>query len=176
MVVPHELHPFFQVSKREQHQPLQVQAALLLLLLLLVLTGASHAQCRLLLQVNHKMIEGMSSRLQVLRQSYAQEEEQKIIFGDRKKWMDVEAEEAKFDRADVTRDVTYKDSAVKGKLVLWEQWRGILVRGNPKTLVLTRLNPCSVRQKSTWSWCNPQGGLDPIGPEASYRSQSHFAH
>ena len=84
MVVPHELHPLFQVSKGKQHQPLQVQAALLFLLL----TGASHAQCRLLLQVNHKMIEGMSSRLQVLLQSYVQEEEQKIIFGDGKSgWM-----------------------------------------------------------------------------------------
>ena len=167
MVVPHELHPLFQVSKGKQHQPLQVQAALFLLLL----TGASHAQCRLLLQVNHRMIEGMSSRLQVLRQSYVQEEEQKIIFGDGKKWMDVEADEATFDRADVTRDVTYKDSVVKGKPILWEQWCGILARGNPKTLVLTCLTP--VRQNSTWS--NPQGGLDPIGPEASCRSQTHFA-
>jgi hypothetical protein len=34
------------------------------------------------------MIEGMSSRLQVLLQSYVQEEEQKIIFGDGKSgWM-----------------------------------------------------------------------------------------
>ena len=29
--------------------------------------------------------------------------------------MDVEADEATFDRADVTRDVTYKDSVAKGK-------------------------------------------------------------
>lgn len=85
--------------------------------------------------------------------------------------MDVEADEATFDRADVTRDVTYKDSVAKGKPILWEQWCGILARGNPKTLVLTCLTP--VRQNSTWS--NPQGGLDPIGPEASCRSQTHFA-
>ena len=87
------------------------------------------------------MTEGMSSWLQVLRQSYAQEEEQKIIFGDGKKRMDVEEDKATFDRADVTRDVTYKDSVAKGKPILWEQWCGILVRGNPKTLVLTRPTP-----------------------------------
>lgn len=126
-----------QLSKGKQHQRLQVQAALLLLLL----TGASHGQCRLLLQVNHKMIEGVSSRLQVLRQSYAQEEEKKIVFGDGKKWIDVEADEATFDRADATRDVTYKDSVAKGKPILWEQWSGILVRGNPKSLLLTRFTP-----------------------------------
>ena len=53
------------------------------------------------------------------------------------KWMDVEADEATFDRADVTRDVTYKDSVAKGKPILWEQWCGILARGNPKAWVCT---------------------------------------
>ena len=51
--------------------------------------------------------------------------------------MDVEADEATFDRADVTRDVTYKDSVAKGKPILWEQWCGILARGNPKAWVCT---------------------------------------
>ena len=107
------------------------------------------------------MTEGMSSWLQVLRQSYAQEEEQKIIFGDGKKRMDVEEDKATFDRADVTRDVTYKDSVAKGKPILWEQWCGILVRGNPKTLVLTRPTPAlSVKR----------------APGPSCRSQSHSAH
>ena len=148
MVVPHELHPLFQVSKGKQHQTLQVQAALLLLLLL---TGASHAQCRLLLKVNHKMIEGMSSQLQVLRQSYVQEEEQKIIFGDGKKWMDVVAVEATSDRADATRDVTYNDSVARGKPILWEQWCGILARGIPKTLVVKRAPGPGAIHKVDWN-------------------------
>ena len=109
--MPHHLHPLFNTAHGKQYQPLQVQAALLLLLL----TGASHAQCRLCLGVNHKMIEGMSTRLATLRKSYVDAFEKKIVMGDGRRWIDVEADEATFDRADVSRDVSYKDSVAKGK-------------------------------------------------------------
>ena len=189
MVAPHELHPLFQVPKGKQHQPLQVQAALLLLLLLLLLlTGASHAQCRLLLQVNHKMTFFISSKC-VSCPGHVQSApgSSAVLCAGRRTedhlwrsetWMDVEADEATFDRADVTRDVTYKDSVAKGKpslgAVVWHT-----CARQSKDLGFDTPYPCSLRQKGTWSWCNPQGGLDPIGPEdpeASCRSQSHFAH
>eukprot|EP00438_Fugacium_kawagutii_P007345 Skav219312 [mRNA] locus=scaffold1152:119024:120103:- [translate_table: standard] len=136
-VAPHHLHPLFQVSSGQQYQPLQVQAALLFLLLL----GASHPQCRLILGVNHKMNEGMSSRLANLRKSYVEATEKKMVFGDGKRWVDVEADEATFDRSDVSKDLSYKDAVAKGKCILWEQWSGLLVRGKPQSLVLTRLSP-----------------------------------
>lgn len=87
------------------------------------------------------MIEGMRDRLHCLRRSYVEEEEKKIVFGNCKSWADVEADEATFDRTDVTKDLTYKDAVAKGKCILWEQWSGLLARGKPSTLVLTRLNP-----------------------------------
>ena len=135
--LPLHLHPIFQVSSGKQHQPLQVQASLLLLLLV----GASTPQCRLLLGCNHKMIEGMRSRLQSLRRLHVEKKEKQITFGNGKTWVDVEADEATFDRTDVTKDLTYKDAVKKGKCILWEQWSGILVRGQPSSLVLSRLNP-----------------------------------
>lgn len=89
-VVPHYLHPIFQVSSGQQHQLLQVQAALLLLLLV----GSSHAQCGLILGVNHKMTEGMTSRLASLRQRHVEENEKHMTFGNGKRWTDVDADEA----------------------------------------------------------------------------------
>ena len=56
-----------------------------------------------------------------------------------KTWVDVEADEATFDHANVTKDVTYNDAVAKGECILSEQWSSILVRGKPSTLVLTRL-------------------------------------
>ena len=87
------------------------------------------------------MIEGMRGRLQCLRRSYVEEEEKKLTCGDCKSWVDVEADEATFDRIDVTKDLTYKDAVAEGKCILWEQWSGLLTRGKPSTLVLTGLNP-----------------------------------
>ena len=134
-ILPHHLHPLFQMSKGKQHQPLQVQAALLLLLL----TGTSSSDCRLLLGINHKMIEGMRCRLDRIRQIHVEKHEQTIVFGNGRRWVDVEADEATFDRADLTKELTPKNASKK--CILWEQWSGILTRGQPSTLVLSRLNP-----------------------------------
>ncbi|CAJ1344908.1 unnamed protein product [Effrenium voratum] len=39
------------------------------------------------------------------------------------------------------QEVEYKAAIINGKSILWEQWSGILARGKPSTLVLSRLNP-----------------------------------
>ena len=54
-VLPHHLHPIFEKGRTDKRQPLQVQAAALLLLLV----RASTPQCRALLGLNRKMVEGM---------------------------------------------------------------------------------------------------------------------
>ena len=56
------------------------------------------------------MIENLRSRLLSVRKSYVEEEEKRITFGAGKTWVDVEADEATFDRANVTKDVTYHTS------------------------------------------------------------------
>lgn len=128
-VVPHHLHPLFTVSKGHTHKPLQMQAALLLLRL----TGVKTTSARLLLGVNHKMSDQLTKRLQSMRRVYVEKCEKDIVFGGSQKWQDVEADEATFTRA-------VKPNQGK-KCVVWEQWSGMVQRGKPKTLLLTRLNP-----------------------------------
>ena len=126
-------------SKSHRARSVNLYNKSLAALLLLLLTGVTNPQRRLLLGCSRKMIEDMRARLLSLRKSCFEEEEKRINFGNDKTWVDVEADEATFDRADVTKDVTYKGAVAKGKCVLWEQWSGILVRSKPSTLVLTCL-------------------------------------
>jgi hypothetical protein len=104
---------------------LSTQAAMLMLLL----NNVEHAAIHRLLQINHKAIEDMQKRLYQLRASWVLKKEKEIIFGKSQQWADVEADEATFDRM------------VKGESVEWEQWCGIIQRGQPSTLVLHRLTP-----------------------------------
>ena len=75
-VVPHYLHPLFQVSSGCTHKPLQLQAALLLLRL----TGVKTAAARLLFHVDHKMYESLGKCLDVPPETYV-ERKKKIVFG-----------------------------------------------------------------------------------------------
>lgn len=125
-VVPHYLHPLFRVLSSNTHQSLQLQAVLLLL----HLTGVKTAAARLLFHVNHKMSESLGKRLDVLRKTYVERKEKEIIFGNCRSWSDVEANESSFGR---------NIQPNKGKkCVQWELWSGIVQRGKPKTLLLSR--------------------------------------
>ena len=120
-----------------QATSLQLQSATLFMLL----TGCSFPQAHLALGINHKAIEDMFSRIAAARQAYVVEKQKSIVFGHEKSWVEVEADEATFQRTNVSKDVEYKDSAQEGKPILWEQWSGIMVRGKPTTLLLSRLAP-----------------------------------
>lgn len=128
-VVPHYLHPLFQVSSGYTRKSLQLQAAILLLRL----TGVKSAAARLLFRVNHKMYDDLGKRLERLRKCHVESKEKEITFGNCRTWTDVEVDEATFGRC---------SQPGKGKkCVLWEQWSGLLQRGKPKTLVLNKLKP-----------------------------------
>ncbi|CAJ1337677.1 unnamed protein product [Effrenium voratum] len=88
--------------------------------LFMILIGASHTQ---------------------IRQLFVEQEEKKISFGGKKQWQDVEADECAFDKADMTKDVAYKEAVKAGKPILWEQWSGTMARGKPSTLIMSRLSP-----------------------------------
>ena len=53
----------------------------------------------------------------------------------------MEADECAFDKADMTKDVAYKEAVKAGKPILWEQWSGMMARGKPSTLIMSRLSP-----------------------------------
>ena len=57
---------------------------------------------------------------------YVQSEEKKIVFGARRKWADVEADEVDLGKEEVAKSVKSR-----GK-VQWEQWGGLVERGCPK--------------------------------------------
>ena len=98
---------------RRRHTPLATQAALLLLLL----NRVSHVAAHRLLHLNHKAIEDMGKRVCQLREAWVVEHEKSIRFGTGQKWLDVEADEATFDKK------------VVNKQLQWEQWCGLVQRG-----------------------------------------------
>lgn len=129
---PHHLHPLFTDGRGSTCMPLQTQAALLFL----KLNNIAHAAIHRLLGVNHKAVEDMATRLYALRKKYVEVHEKNIDFAAGVKWNDVEADETTFDRHNMG------DSAEnKAAPIAWEQWCGLVKRGDPKTLVLHRLNP-----------------------------------
>eukprot|EP00438_Fugacium_kawagutii_P018574 Skav220205 [mRNA] locus=scaffold2858:132927:134168:+ [translate_table: standard] len=136
-VHPQHLHPLFQACRGPEALSLQLQAALLLLLLLRVSLASIH----LILGVNHKVIETMQKHLEQIRKNHVVKTEKSIVFGASMKWADVEGDEATFDKKDISSDPTWTKAAQDGRSLLWEQWSGLLQRGKPKTLVLSRLNP-----------------------------------
>ena len=54
-----------------------------------------------MLHVNHKAVEDMKKRLLGLRKPWAEEKEKKIVLGNEKLWVDVEADETTFDKVNV---------------------------------------------------------------------------
>ena len=51
-------------------------------------------------------------------------------------------DEATFDRRDISQDVNFKHLVMNNKpTTMWEQWAGVIHRGRPETLILSRLKP-----------------------------------
>ena len=136
---PHHLHPLFVDGRGTGTTRLQIQAALLFL----ILNNVSHAVIHRLLNINHKVIEDMEKRLCYLRKEWVDAKEKLIDFGAGRPWADVEADETTFDRkhlGELASDLTTP--------IAWEQWCGIVKRGNPRTLVLCRLKPKESGQRA----------------------------
>ena len=85
---------------------------------------------------DHKMIEDLDKRLRHARKTLVEAKEKNIVLGKGQKWADVEADETTFDRMDLGNTAPGPTNPV-----VWEQWCGIVQRGHPETLVLSRLSP-----------------------------------
>ena len=110
--------------------------------ILLKLHRIPQSKIHLLLDINHKAIEDIEKKICKLRQEYVEKKEKEIVFGDGKSWKDIEADEATFDRRDISQDVELKHLIQsKDCVMMWEQWAGIIQRGRPETLVLCKLQP-----------------------------------
>ena len=82
-------------------------------------------------------------RLCKLREAFVEMEEKNIVFGNQKTWVDVEADEATFDKKDISRDPAFQRLIVKnGETIMWQQWGDVIQRGPVlRTLVLRKLIP-----------------------------------
>ena len=129
---PHHLHPLFTDGNGSGSTSLRIQAALLLL----KLNKVSHPVIHRLLGINHKSIELMEKKFCDLRKRWVEHQEKGINFGGGPKWCDVEADETTFDRKDLKALAPDKNLPI-----VWEQWCGLVKRGDPKSLVLKRLVP-----------------------------------
>ena len=137
-ISPVELRPIFTKTMGSEGHSLQKQAAALLLRLVNVPLADIH----ILTHMNHKAVEHMNKNLLLLRKGHVQESEKSICFGGNpKSWKDVEVDEATFDKKTLQEYEITKDDAAAGKNVQWEQLGGLIQRGSPHTLVLTKLNP-----------------------------------
>eukprot|EP00439_Symbiodinium_sp_Y106_P000862 s3807_g1.t1 len=72
------------------------------------------------------------------------EVEKSIMFGGAPKaWKDVEVDEACFDKRTLKPWEQSEEDAKQGKNTIWEQWGGMVQRGNPKSSMLFKLRPAT---------------------------------
>ena len=126
-IQPHSFHPIFFQGNGQSLTPLGLQAAILHCALVNVPVTSVPA----LLNVERKTAERIYTNLEVARARHMKSLEAKTIFGKGHKWADIEADEV---------DLGKEGDQPSGK-AKWEQWGGMVERGQPQTLVLYRLSP-----------------------------------
>ena len=136
----HESHPIFSTGFGPKQVSLQLQSAILLCLV----NGVSQTLTSTLHKCNHKLVERMSIALDDCRTRYVKKRESSIAFGCDEAWMDVEADEVDIGKGAASA----RDDVNEEKPIVWEQWGGVVERGAPHTLVLTRLNPRRTKENA----------------------------
>ena len=126
LMQPHQFHPIFFSGAGSSFTPLGHQAAVLGC----ALAGVPVTSTPVILDMDDKW--KIYQNLEVARARHALTKQKSIRFGGHHKWCDVEADEV-----DLGKEV-WK----------WEQWGGIVERGNPKTLCLYRLSPKLTKARS----------------------------
>lgn len=142
-VQPHDFHPIFY----NKGTSLQKQGAVLFMCQANVKQSAAH----ICLKLDHKAIEKIYQRNDVTRLRHVDIKEKKIKFCAHDEWNDVEADEVDLghiiDESGPKTDHDAKSRKSK-KIKSWEQWGGIVERGYPDTLVLSRLNPIKTTKRA----------------------------
>ena len=106
-----------------------------------MIAGVDQPTLRLLFARNHKVGERLQRNLDMAREKFVVKEERKIRLGARHPWQDVEADEG-----DLRKSFTGDSDS--NQAVQWEQWGGVVERGYPETLILTRLNPRKTNKRA----------------------------
>ncbi|CAK0905113.1 unnamed protein product, partial [Prorocentrum cordatum] len=143
-LMPHAFHPIFKCGAGSSGGRLADQAAVLFCAVAL----CSQTSARLLLKNNHEMTEGIYSALYAARAKYVNSHEKNISSGHDQdgnalEWGDVEADEV-----DVAKGEGPNAGPRTQKPIIWEQWGGIVQRGNPRSLALFRLKPEKAKRRA----------------------------
>ena len=139
-ILPHHKHPIFKTGWGQGRSSLKEQSVVLLC----ALAGSSITTTHLLTKKNDKMIRGIYQRLDQCRRKAVERDEKKIKCGASVEWNDVEADEVDLGKEDTG---TLNTPASK-PVVKWEQWGGVVERGFPNTLLLTRLHPKTTKRRA----------------------------
>ena len=121
---PQDFHPIFFNGNGASTTSLGQQAAVLCC----ALAGAPVSSAPIILERNHKPVARIYTNLEIARSQHVIQKQKHIKFGAKQSWSDVEADEV-----DVGKEVETKSNTAR-----WEQWGGIVERGQPSTLVLFR--------------------------------------
>ena len=132
---PHDFHPIFYMGAGSSRSPLHVQASILLC----AAAGVKEVSAHFILDGSKKQVETVYKNLELARSRYVKAKEKVITYGD---WRDVEVDEV-----DVENLWTHP-SIQDAKNTTWEQWGGMIQRGNPSSLRLFRLNPKKTKQSA----------------------------
>ena len=135
-VQPHNFHPIFFGGSGPHFTSLADQASALCC----ALAGVPVTSAPLVLGLDHKPVERIYQNLEMARSKHVVQTQKKIRFGSMVDWPDVEADEV-----DLGHDKVEPDS---GKKISWEQWGGIVERGQPQTLMLFRLKPAATKPRA----------------------------
>ena len=137
-VLPHHHHPVFSACHGNASAPFADKVSVFMC----ATWDVAQSKCHQITGNSHKLIENVYTRLDRARMKYVIKKEKRIKFGAIDKWPDVEADEVDLGKID---DAEMDD---RDKPVQWEQWGGLVERGRPNTLVLTRLDPCRTKRRA----------------------------
>ena len=137
-VLPHSGHPIFTTGDGQGFVSCKSQCAALFLLQ----TGASMVTCgRILNSFGESHFRAMRKNISRQRALYVQRRQKTMLFGNRRTWKDCEADETVF------RTFTDHESS-PDECTAWEQWAGIVERGNHASLVLQRTKSAMTKSRA----------------------------
>ena len=143
-------------------------------MLLLLLLRAPLVSIHIALGINHKAVESMQWRLEEVRKKHVEKKEKDIVFAKNKGWTDVEVDEVTFDKRDVSQDPNFNQQVEGDKCLLWEQWCGLVQRGKPDTLILTRLKPALTVHRSPGPGPITKRDWTPLNKALGWKNTSSF--
>ena len=86
----------------------------------------------------------------------------------------MEGDEVTFHKRNVSQDPNFNQQVEGDKCLLWEQWCGLVQRGKPDTLILTRLKPALTVHRSPGPGPIAKRDWTPLNKALGWKNTSSF--